>query len=87
MQAWKFKLVMWAPATDPELLDLQLVLVQLVAEETVLLVEVVHGVVVLQPQGIDQPLALVQFDSQRFSGCTQTLAAALNLLQPDQMLK
>lgn len=81
---------------NPELLNLQLVLVQLVAEVVVLLIESVDGTAVLhchlgavlqlQPQDIYRLLSVVQLQPQCFSFCMQDLATALDLFQPGKTL-
>ena len=74
-------------APHPELLDLQLVLVQLVAEDAVLLVQLVDGAALLldvalqlQPQNIGHLLSVVQLQPQG-------LTAALGLFQQGEMLE
>lgn len=69
-------------------------LVQLVAEEAVLLVQVVDGASVLvdvalhlQPQNIDHLLSVVQPQPQRLSFCMQSLTSALGLFQQGKMLE
>lgn len=84
-------------AADRELLDLQLVLVQLVAEEVVLPVELVDALPVLlghlcaglhlRPEGIDLPLSVNQPQRQSLLVCMQGLPLLLDLFQPGKMLQ
>lgn len=75
---------------DPELLNLHLEQVELVAEEAVLLVKVVDSVAVLHSHlyaALYHLLPVNQLQPQCLSFCLQGLASALGLLQPGKMLE
>lgn len=84
-------------AANPELLNLQFVLVELVAEEAVLLVKAVDGAAVLrcrlgavlhlQPEKFYHLVSFTQFQPQCLSFCMQDLALALSVFQPGKVLK